>query len=87
MKTITVRDVITIVFITHDLDEELLNCTCVASKPATTLKEQHRLQEDIRLAENQRGQPIASLESRLSQGQTHQTHFSIRFEIKNHQPA
>lgn len=80
--------------------EKLLNCTCVASQPATTLEEQHRLQEDIRLAEkrkrkarrdiddieddieNQRDQLIASLESRLSQGQTHQTHFSIRFQIK-----
>lgn len=38
--------------------------------------------DGIRLPENQRDQLIASLESRLTQGQTHQTHFSIRFQIK-----
>jgi hypothetical protein len=42
------------------------------------------IEEDI---ENQRDLLIASLEPRLTQGQTYQTHFTIRFQIKNHQPA
>lgn len=70
------------------------------ARQASTLEEQHRLLEDIRLAEkrkrkarrdiddieddieNQRDLLIAGLESRLTQGQTHQTHFSIHFQIR-----
>lgn len=65
------------------------------TRQAPTLGEQYQLQEEIRRAEkrkrrarreiddieNQRDQLIADLESRLSQGQSHQIHFDIRWRI------